>query len=381
MSQPPSSYVPTSVHKEDGTVVLDNEVFGGYSGLEAIHQADASVHSCMTMYCTSCRELSIKPNTVISQYLPKVPGTFDMKELNISNNFIGDKGLESLLDVVEANKRMCRMRVSDNGLKNGSVLKLLKVARDHPALISLDLSGNKFLSLEVGTMCLQLVRQKPNFMHLSLTRTSVSKKLQDTIEVQLKQNRRKNGEKNRLALEGRVRIEKAALFEAKELFDGIDRSGTGRVTMSGLTQVAKDRGLTELSFGGMDAAVFSTVDKDGDGTVTLVEYLRIAFPKAPEEDILYWINCYSDFVYSSYTPPPEISAEQLEEIKEIFASFDKSGDGVLSKAELRESLKNCCYCMDVDSYFMEADSSGDGVVDLGEFVKVMTPYYLGNVAG
>ena len=351
--------------------------FAHYRGLEGFANVDMEHASCATIYEDSCRRLGVKANKEILSHLPKLPGHADtLRELNAGCSYIGDKGLLALFSVVHASPSLARIRLSDNGLRNESVLKLLTIIERHPSVVSLDLKGNKYLSLEIGTRCLRLVKANENFMHLSLSRTSVSKSLQNQIDTQLTKNRRANGERNRKALEGRVRIERAALFEAKELFDSFDKDKSGYVTMEEMAKIEEH--LSNEKSTAFEVGLFKDFDKDGDRAVTLMEFLATCFPTTPVDDIMYWLDCYSEFTLADYMPPPELSPENLREIKEIFERYDTSKDGALSLGELKASLGKSAMCMDVEEYFHEADTSGDGSIDLKEFISLMRPFYVGD---
>jgi len=63
--------------------------------------------------------------------------------------------------------------------------------------------------------------------------------------------------------------------------------------------------------------------------------------------------------------------ETIKELKEKFACLDTNGDGVLDKAELIDMLVPLGDMLGLDQWemlFKEMDSSGDGKVDLDEFL-------------
>ncbi|KAI4335681.1 hypothetical protein L6164_014307 [Bauhinia variegata] len=66
----------------------------------------------------------------------------------------------------------------------------------------------------------------------------------------------------------------------------------------------------------------------------------------------------------------EKSVYQKEELKKVFATFDKNGDGFLTRQELRESLRNIRIFMtdkEIEDIVVKFDSNGDGLIDFDEF--------------
>eukprot|EP01065_Artemidia_motanka_P025178 TRINITY_DN300_c12_g1_i1.p1 TRINITY_DN300_c12_g1~~TRINITY_DN300_c12_g1_i1.p1 ORF type:complete len:393 (+),score=146.84 TRINITY_DN300_c12_g1_i1:57-1181(+) len=360
---------------------LENKVFGHYKGIrEEMEAADASLLSCNQIYTAECQRIGIKPNPRIMDQLPKTPGKYAMHELNAGCNYIGDKGLQALLPVIEVNKGLRKLKISENGIKNDSGVPLVHLLRRNKHVISLDLSGNKGVALEVGTACLQLVKENIDFMHLSLSKTSVSRQLQESIEKQLKLNRKKNGERNRRLLQERKRIERHQFFEMKATYDELDVDRSGSVSVKELhalsqkKQLAGDAKHIDLLH---QAAIFEQLDRNGDGEVTLTEYIMAAFPGICREDLMHCIDCFSEFSYPEYVPSPELSTEQIEEISAIFGLYDKNKDGKLTLAELKAGLNASAMCVDVAGYFKTYDTSNDGLLELPEFIDLMTEYYIG----
>ena len=71
-------------------------------------------------------------------------------------------------------------------------------------------------------------------------------------------------------------------------------------------------------------------------------------------------------------PEPELTAGQLMELKQMFALYDKDKSGSISKAELQQALmKTGLSKQEVKDLFAEADESGDGQIELKEFITLM----------
>lgn len=73
-------------------------------------------------------------------------------------------------------------------------------------------------------------------------------------------------------------------------------------------------------------------------------------------------------------PPPSslASVPRIEsaELRRVFQTFDRNGDGRITKSELNDSLENLgIYIADKDLVAMieKIDANGDGCVDMGEF--------------
>ncbi|KAJ9688717.1 hypothetical protein PVL29_014389 [Vitis rotundifolia] len=72
-------------------------------------------------------------------------------------------------------------------------------------------------------------------------------------------------------------------------------------------------------------------------------------------------------------PKKGLSAEKREELRRVFATFDKNSDGFITKQELRESLKNIGILLtmkDVEEMVERVDANGDGLIDPDEFCEL-----------
>ena len=100
-------------------------------------------------------------------------------------------------------------------------------------------------------------------------------------------------------------------------------------------------------------------DSDGDGQMNYGELVKnMSQLKTPVQRLIEYF-------------------EKLEaDIKEAFQLFDKDSNGLISAEELSHVMKNIDGYMtdsEIDEMMRVADSDGDGQIDYGEFVKMMSP--------
>ncbi|KAJ4959163.1 hypothetical protein NE237_026274 [Protea cynaroides] len=99
----------------------------------------------------------------------------------------------------------------------------------------------------------------------------------------------------------------------------------------------------------------------------------------PPEKLLAWIRSLFLAAMSTTTTTSTSITEEKKivhdkvELERVFATFDKNGDGFITKLELGESLKNMGLLTteeEVASMVADLDSNGDGLIDLDEFCKL-----------
>jgi calmodulin len=137
------------------------------------------------------------------------------------------------------------------------------------------------------------------------------------------------------------------ISEFKQAFDAFDKSGDGVISTSELGTVMHSLGyyLTEDDLQDM----INGLDEDGDGTVDFPEFLS-AMSRGMKDAV----------------------AEA--EIAEAFKFFDTTGNGSISSSELRDTLSQLGEKLtrqEVSDLVAEADTDGDGQIDLKEFTKMM----------
>eukprot|EP01012_Entosiphon_sulcatum_P008648 TRINITY_DN14747_c0_g1_i1.p1 TRINITY_DN14747_c0_g1~~TRINITY_DN14747_c0_g1_i1.p1 ORF type:complete len:472 (-),score=106.16 TRINITY_DN14747_c0_g1_i1:242-1657(-) len=148
---------------------------GATFGLEAVHRL---------MYITRCKELQIKPNSAMVKQLDQ---TTDLEVLDLTNNYVGPKGLQAALQAITGSN-VTTLRLADNQIDNDGLQIVLDVVKTHPSITSLDLSNNP-LSQLAGRQLLTLLQEDHNIIELKLENTFIKDMMLKKIEAQVERNR------------------------------------------------------------------------------------------------------------------------------------------------------------------------------------------------
>jgi len=146
--------------------------------------ADQSVRG---MYQYYCGQYGCKVNSQLARNLPADTGAFDLVELDCSGNFVGDRGILPVLEVVRACKRVRTLILPDNGIKNPGVECIVHLALEHSALEELDLSSNR-ITLGAGKVLHELARKNPRIQRIEVAGTRIDDQLQARIQAAVKAN-------------------------------------------------------------------------------------------------------------------------------------------------------------------------------------------------
>eukprot|EP01062_Namystynia_karyoxenos_P011044 TRINITY_DN13939_c0_g1_i1.p1 TRINITY_DN13939_c0_g1~~TRINITY_DN13939_c0_g1_i1.p1 ORF type:complete len:1519 (+),score=565.95 TRINITY_DN13939_c0_g1_i1:81-4559(+) len=146
--------------------------------------------SLREVYCNNCASLGVKPNSRLLRELGAEggPSAGFSTSLDVSRNFLGERGFQAFVEVVRLSTRLERLVLVDNGLTNDATVALCRVAAEHPALRSIDLSGN-YISLTGGQALLDLCRRNVRLVQIELARTNVDERLLHRISRALDHNK------------------------------------------------------------------------------------------------------------------------------------------------------------------------------------------------
>jgi len=140
-------------------------------------------------------------------------------------------------------------------------------------------------------------------------------------------------------------------YSLEDVFRFLDKDGNGSIDKREMTV-----GLRAMGLNPTDAEVDSLIRTSDtirpDGRLQLDEFRNMVH------------------TYKKSHPDPR------QEMITAFRVFDRNGDGVIDKNELRQALTTLGFSKlsnhEVDQLFRAADTDGSGVIDFNELVRVLT---------
>ena len=152
----------------------------------------------------------------------------------------------------------------------------------------------------------------------------------------------------------KFRSQYKSIDDVRAAFKRFDANGDGALSKNELSAALKSSGH---SYSEVEVdAIFSLGDTDGDGEVSLQEFVDLMSPSSSEVLAKLRGNFRS-----------------IADVKAAFKKIDTDGDGLLSKKEMQNS-PGCKFDREeVDAIFQLGDINGDGELDMGEFIALMYP--------
>eukprot|EP01060_Flectonema_neradi_P001325 TRINITY_DN10780_c0_g1_i2.p1 TRINITY_DN10780_c0_g1~~TRINITY_DN10780_c0_g1_i2.p1 ORF type:complete len:229 (+),score=35.06 TRINITY_DN10780_c0_g1_i2:24-710(+) len=147
--------------------------------------------SCRSAYLYYSSEYGAKPNSVLTRQLPDRIGDYSLTEIDCTGNFIGDKGLLALLEVVKLCTACSKLLLPDNGIRNAGVECIVHTTLEHPSLSVIDLSNNR-ITLGAGKVLQELASKNQTIKEINVSGTRIDPQLQDRIQARVKGNIERN---------------------------------------------------------------------------------------------------------------------------------------------------------------------------------------------
>lgn len=136
------------------------------------------------------------------------------------------------------------------------------------------------------------------------------------------------------------------LEEMKRVFDKFDKNKDGKISKEEYKSMMGSGGGNTKSYGVDDA--FQAADTNGDGFINFEEFMRV-------QNLEGGVNS--------------------TDIRSAFKAFDLDGDGKISAEELlqvQRMLGEKCSLERCKKMVRGVDANGDGLIDMDEFVTMMT---------
>ena len=171
--------------------------------------------------------------------------------------------------------------------------------------------------------------------------------------------------------------QKQEVMEVINSFKKLDDDLTGEIEISEFLKLPQ--------FEGMDKAtvdhLFRTIDKDGGGSVTQAELLRVMFPKANDADLKLMEELAHVEQFASVKQTKNVlSRQQRDDIEKIFDMYDTDNSNSVSLVELLDALgqklQGILSAQEISDIFDTADMDGNRDLDRDEFVQLYQDYFL-----
>ncbi|RCV43634.1 hypothetical protein SEVIR_9G315200v4 [Setaria viridis] len=154
------------------------------------------------------------------------------------------------------------------------------------------------------------------------------------------------------------RLDDDQLAELREIFRSFDRNADGSLTQLELGSLLRSLGLTP-SADQLDALI-TRADTNSNGLVEFSEFVALVAP-----DLLADSSPYSE-----------------DQLRRLFAIFDRDGNGFITAAELAHSMARLGHALTVKELtgmIKEADTDGDGRINFQEFSRAITAAAFDNI--
>ncbi|XP_052275929.1 calmodulin-like isoform X2 [Dreissena polymorpha] len=138
-------------------------------------------------------------------------------------------------------------------------------------------------------------------------------------------------------------------MKLKDAFALFDKNNDGFINFTELKDMLISMGTDTPNW--KVRHVLNDVDQDGDGKINFAEFLNLMARKG--------------------LSPPE---EGQSELEQMFAIFDRDGDGFITHTEMKRALEETgghVADSEVESMIQEADTDKDGKVSFQEFAETM----------
>ncbi|KAG8341499.1 hypothetical protein TRVL_07673 [Trypanosoma vivax] len=124
------------------------------------------------LYRSYCAAEGCRVNTAVFQYIMNAGRGVPLEVMHLGNNYLGPRGLRPIIRLVEYCQTMTSLNIDGNGANNDTVAELCEVLLTHQGMETVSLRGNP-ITVTGGKMLLQLVEKNKRITCIDLTDTDV----------------------------------------------------------------------------------------------------------------------------------------------------------------------------------------------------------------
>ena len=242
------------------------------------------------IYTECCSTLGIRRNSALAERLSDTIDCFDMRKLDLSNNYLGD-GIKALMNVLQANRNLEELNCSQQGFSGEVLSELLEVVRAHPRLTSLNLSQNDQVNNHSAAQILDIAKRNTLLYEINVSGGRMAKSYQRKIQEYTSRNH-----------ELEKSFFKGDYLRMKKLFSTVDTDCSGYITPKEL--------LNNIDVQQVVITLSSFMEMDGEGGVT---------------DHVISVNEFLNHVYPHYKSIQSIAAySRKEDVAEIYINKNYS---------------------------------------------------------
>lgn len=151
------------------------------------------------IFLAACRKEGVKqPNTILMEFFRNNPSPEEIEEIDLSGNYVGNRGILALLNVIEklpafrflncSNQKLYNTDLSEDSVRgNDTIDRIVEVFKAHPTVNSLDISHNP-ISNYGGRRLLALAQLNRRICRVELSGTRVDFELRARINQQCEKN-------------------------------------------------------------------------------------------------------------------------------------------------------------------------------------------------
>merc|ERR1719321_2148830 len=148
-------------------------------GLLKVAWQRTTIRTSEKEYKATCHKINAKPNSMVSSMLHEEPRCFEnMTEIDLSGNYLGERGFLAILPVINSNTMFTSLNVSQNGLRNEAVAHLVDMLlrEQHSGRqLRINLSRNP-ISDNAVTALTELANRHPGVIEINLWRTNANRR-------------------------------------------------------------------------------------------------------------------------------------------------------------------------------------------------------------